>query len=337
MSETGSEDGDRRASSLMASKGQSVKEEGFTLCTAEDSYMLHDDVGSVASDDTVTSEGICIYGDMSKKPWGGPWSGKIVSSKVFKVGVANANNQSDKKLEQVSRNLRFLLFQRAVIILIVLNSISIALSTFSFVQDHQDLRIMFSAFDAIFLIIFTVEIFLKFLAAGPRFFSDGWLIFDLLVITSAWFLHPLSALRTFRLVRTLRLATRVRDLHFLVIALLSVVPKVLCICFLMSILFFTFSIIFTDLFKDLYKDGHTSVDYFSRIDTTAWTLFQIMTLDGWANITHEVMQVYSWAWLPFLLFIASSSFFFLNLIIGEWYRLWDSYTVFCQNATHTPD
>jgi voltage-gated sodium channel len=109
----------------------------------------------------------------------------------------------------------------------------------------------------------------------------------------------------------------VRDLHYLVTALLSVVPKVLCILFLMSILFFTFSIVFTDLFKDLYKEGHTSVDYFSRMDTTAWTLFQIMTLDGWGEITREVIQVYSWAWFPFLLFIVSSSFFFLNLIVGK--------------------
>jgi voltage-gated sodium channel len=299
--------------------------------------VLHDDGGTIVSEDTFSemSEGVCIYGDKSKNSWGGSWSGKIVTSKVFKVGVANKNNQSVNQLVRVSQNLRFFLFQRAVIILIVLNSISIALSTFDFVRDREDLRFMFNGLDAIFLIIFTVEVFLKFLYAGPKFFVDGWLVFDLLVVSSAWFLHPLSALRTFRLVRTLRLATRVRDLHYLVTALLSVVPKVLCICFLMCILFFTFSIIFTDLFKDLYRDGHTSVDYFSRMDTTAWTLFQIMTLDNWGAITYEVMQVYSWAWLPFLLFILSSSFFFLNLIIGKWYCLWDSYSAFHQNTTHS--
>jgi voltage-gated sodium channel len=199
----------------------------------------------------------------------------------------------------------------------VLNSISTALSTFDFARDREDMRILFDGLDAFFLIVFTVELFLKLISVGPTFFVDGWNIFDFLVVFSAWFLHPLLALRTFRLVRTFRLATRVRDLHYLVTALLAVVPKVLCIVFLMCILFFTFSIVFTDLFKDLYKDGHTSVDYFSRLDTTAWTLFQIMTLDNWGNICHEVMQVYSWAWFPFLLFVASSSFFFLNLVIGK--------------------
>jgi hypothetical protein len=80
--------------------------------------------------------------------------------------------------------------------------------------------------------------------------------------------------------------------------------------------FYTFSILFTCLFKDLYKDGYTSHDYFGRLDITCLTLFQIMTLDGWGAITEEVMQAYKWAWFPFVLFIMSSSFFFLNLIIA---------------------
>lgn len=190
------------------------------------------------------------------------------------------------------------------------------MSTMDWVRNYPNRKLAFSIMNAIFLIVFTIELLLRFLSAGPKFFCDGWCIFDLFVITSSWVVHPLLALRTFRLVRSLRLATRVRDLQYITQALIASVPKMLCICFLLVIQFYTFSIVFTDLFKDLYKDGYTSHDYFGRLDTTCLTLFQVMTLDGWGQMTQEVMQAHKWAWFPFVLFIMSSSFFFLNLIIA---------------------
>ena len=75
----------------MTSKGENAKEDVSTLATAEDTYALHDDGGSIVSEEGEAIEGICIYGDMSKKHWGGKWSRKIVSSKVFKVGVVCVN------------------------------------------------------------------------------------------------------------------------------------------------------------------------------------------------------------------------------------------------------
>lgn len=200
--------------------------------------------------------------------------------------------------------------------MIVLNSISIALSTMDWVTDYPNRKLAFTIVNAIFLICFTLELFLRFLYAGPKFFVDGWNIFDLLVISSSWVVYPLLALRTFRIVRSLRLATRVRDLQYMVQALLASVPKMLCICFLLALQFYTFSIVFTDLFKDTYKDGYTSQDYFGRLDTTCFTLFQIMTLDSWGSVTKEVMQAYQWAWFPFVLFIMTTTLFSLNLIIA---------------------
>lgn len=206
--------------------------------------------------------------------------------------------------------------QRTVIVMIILNSISIALSTMDWVTEFPERQLVFSILNGIFLICFTLELFLRFLYAGLNFFLDGWCVFDLLVISASWVVYPLLALRTFRIVRSLRLATRVKDLQYMVKALLASVPKMLCICFLLALQFYTFTIVFTDLFKDAYKDGHTSADYFGSLDLTCFTLFQIMTLDGWANITKEIMKAYKWAWFPFVLFIMSSTFFFLNLIIA---------------------
>jgi voltage-gated sodium channel len=190
------------------------------------------------------------------------------------------------------------------------------MATMDWVRDYPERKLAISIVNAIFLIIFTIETLLRFLYAGPRFFADGWCLFDLFVVTSAWFVYPLLGFRMFRLVRALRLATRVKELQYMARALLLSVPKMLCISFLLAIQFYIFTIVFTDLFKDLYKQGYTSEDYFSRLDITCFTLFQILTLDMWSSIAHEVMAVYPWAWFPFVFFIMTTTFFFLNLIIA---------------------
>ena len=72
---------------------------------------------------------------------------------------------------------------------------------------------------------------------------------------------------------------------------------------------------FTQHFKDPYH-VHISEDYFGRIDDTFFTLFQIMTLDAWSDIAREVMVVYKWAWLPFVVFVIVTGFVVVNLIIA---------------------
>jgi TolA-binding protein len=41
-----------------------------------------------------------------------------------------------------------------------------------------------------------------------------------------------------------------------------------------------------------------------------------MTLDAWADIAREVMLVYPWAWLPFIVFVIVTGFVVVNLMIA---------------------
>ena len=41
-----------------------------------------------------------------------------------------------------------------------------------------------------------------------------------------------------------------------------------------------------------------------------------MTLDNWADIARQVMDVHSWAWLPFITFVVITGFVVVNLIIA---------------------
>ena len=99
------------------------------------------------------------------------------------------------------------------------------------------------------------------------------------------------------------------------IALFSVMPRMFAIGILLFLVSYIFAVMFTQLFKDLYP-VYIAEDYFGRIDDTFFTLFQIMTLDGWSDIAREVMAVYSWAWLPFVIFVIVTGFVVVNLIIA---------------------
>ena len=93
-------------------------------------------------------------------------------------------------------------------------------------------------------------------------------------------------------------------------------PRMFAIGLLLFLVSYIFAVMFTQLFKDLFEQELTETDYFGRIDTTFFTLFQIMTLDSWADIAREVMDVYSWAWLPFITFVIITGFVVVNLIIA---------------------
>ena len=99
-------------------------------------------------------------------------------------------------------------------------------------------------------------------------------------------------------------------------ALFSVVPRMFAIGILLLLVSYIFAVMFTQLFKDMYEDGYTTEDYFGRMDKTFLTLFQLMTLDNWANIAREVIAVYSWAWIPFIVFVIATGFVVVNLIIA---------------------
>jgi len=209
-------------------------------------------------------------------------------------------------------------FQVVMIALIVINSILMGIATFDFVTEDPKVNKMFDTLDLLFLIAFTIELSIYFACYGVGLFADAWMTFDFTVILFSWvfFGSPFQVIRAFRIVRAFRLITRIKELKQLVEALLSVIPRMFAIGTLLLLVLYVYAVMFTQLFKELYEEGFTSADYFSRMDKTMFTLFRIMTLDSWADITLEVMQKYKWAWIPFMTFVGMSSFIVINLIIA---------------------
>jgi len=151
-------------------------------------------------------------------------------------------------------------------------------------------------------------------------FKDGWLVFDFIIVLLSWSLQQLQIIRAFRIFRALRLIARVACLQDLIKALIAVLPRMGGIACIMALIFYVFAVMFTNLFGDIVFLDESSphgggVEYFSRLDYTLLTLFQMMTLE-WAEVAREVMRHKTWAWLPIIAFVVSSSFFVYNLIVA---------------------
>src|SRR3546814_15184190 len=100
------------------------------------------------------------------------------------------------------------------------------------------------------------------------------------------------------------------------LALLAAVPGIASILGLLSLLFYVFSVMATKLFGADYPE------WFGSIGASAYSLFQIMTLESWSmGIVRPVMEVYPLAWIFFVPFIMVTSFTVLNLFIRSEERL----------------
>ncbi|KAI2501652.1 hypothetical protein MHU86_12776 [Fragilaria crotonensis] len=206
--------------------------------------------------------------------------------------------------------------QMGIVTLIGINAIMMGVATFDFVMEDPQVEHIFEQVDQAFLIVFTIELALQLIYHGFKLFLDGWLVFDFVIIVASWSLSSVQIIRAFRIFRALRLITRIKMMKNLVLAVFSVMPRMNAIGLLLGLIFYIFAVMMTQLFKDMYQDGLTEEDYFSNLGISFFTLFQIMTLDDWANISRQVIEVYFWAWVLFFVFVTISGFIVVNLIIA---------------------
>ena len=169
------------------------------------------------------------------------------------------------------------------------------------------------ALDRACLAVFVVEIALKLVAHGPRFFRSGWNVFDFLIVGIA--LVPatqgFSVLRALRILRVLRLLTAAPRLRRVVEGFVTALPGMGSVFLLMAIIFYIGAVMATKLFGDTFPE------WFGTLGESAYSLFQIMTLESWSmGIVRPVMEVYPQAWAFFVPFIMVTTFAVVNLLVG---------------------
>jgi len=214
-------------------------------------------------------------------------------------------------------------FQNAILIVIAINAVIMGLQTSATV--NAAIGPLLVVLDYICLGIFILEILLKLIAYGFRFFTDGWNWFDLIIVVCSVFsglafLKVLRVFRIFRIFRTfkalkglraMRMVSRLDKLRMIIGAIGKSIPGISWTAVLLLLIYYIFALIGTSLFGEAFPE------WFGSIGKSLYTLFQVMTLESWSmGISRPVMEVFSWAWLYFVPFVLISSFVVMNVVVG---------------------
>ena len=202
-------------------------------------------------------------------------------------------------------------FEAAITVLIIINAITLGLETSPGIM--QQFGPILVALDTAVLAIFVGELVARFAVYRLDFFKDPWRIFDLFVVAVA--LIPatgnMSVLRALRILRVLRLVSVVPSLRRVVSGLVSALPGMGSIVLLLGLVYYVFAVMATKLFAETFPEK------FGTLGNSAYTLFEIMTMDSWSTGTvRPMLDVHPLAWTFFLPFVIVTSFAVLNLFIG---------------------
>jgi voltage-gated sodium channel len=168
------------------------------------------------------------------------------------------------------------------------------------------------AADRAILAVFVAEIALRLAVWRGRFFRDPWSVFDFVVVGIALLpaAGPFAVLRALRVLRLLRLVSMATSMRGVVSALLAALPGMASIIGLMTLVLYVSAVMATKLF------GAIAPDYFGNLGATLFTLFQVMTIEGWPDIARGVMVRSPFAWIFFVAYLLIATFMVLNLFIA---------------------
>ena len=205
-------------------------------------------------------------------------------------------------------------FQNFILLLIVINAVLIGIDTF---ELNSNIKKFIDVADTLVMYVFIVELLIRLVAHGMKFFNDGWNNFDfvIIVISLAPSSGAFNVFRVFRVFRALRLVSSMPEMQRMVEAMIRSLRGIAAISWLLCIVVYVFSVMGTILFGGGGENGDL---YFGNLGLSAYSLFQIMTLESWSNgIARLIIEEQGW-WAAafFMTFIISTSFTFLNMFIA---------------------
>eukprot|EP01029_Cantina_marsupialis_P023209 TRINITY_DN575195_c1_g2_i1.p1 TRINITY_DN575195_c1_g2~~TRINITY_DN575195_c1_g2_i1.p1 ORF type:complete len:455 (-),score=72.32 TRINITY_DN575195_c1_g2_i1:208-1572(-) len=231
-------------------------------------------------------------------------------------------------------------FLNLVIALIIINAISLGISTE--LDEETDWRWVrfFSILDGFVLMAFVLEILLKLIDNFVEFWNDGWNIFDFLITflsvvselivvfmgsSSSDFSSVAVQLRVFRILRSLKMVARFRSLRVIVRTVLEALQSMGFVLLLLTLISYIFGILAVNLFTphtESQDENLRSRDKFEDVGKAFLSLFQLLTLDQWYSIERDIGQSVSrWITIPFFcIWVWLGAFVFRNVFVGVMVR-----------------
>uniref|UniRef100_A0A8C9YIW4 Voltage-dependent T-type calcium channel subunit alpha n=1 Tax=Sander lucioperca TaxID=283035 RepID=A0A8C9YIW4_SANLU len=235
-----------------------------------------------------------IWNDMRRKLWG------IVESKYF---------------------------SRGIMIAILINTISMGIEHHN---QPEELTNVLEICNIVFTSMFTLEMVLKLTAFGFfEYLRNPYNIFDgIIVIISVCEIigqadGGLSVLRTFRLLRVIKLVRFMPALRRQLVVLMKTMDNVATFCMLLMLFIFIFSILGMHIFGckfSLKTEAGDTVPDRKNFDSLLWaivTVFQILTQEDWNMVLYNGMASTSpFAALYFVALMTFGNYVLFNLLVA---------------------
>lgn len=217
--------------------------------------------------------------------------------------MSNLQTRTQKLVESVA-------FQTVILALIIANAVVLGAETFPGVVESLGPALRIA--DQIILNVFVAEIGLRIFAWRGAYFRQGWNIFDVVIvaISVVAMTSGLAALRAFRVLRVLRVITVIPRMRVVVSALLDSLPGIASVGVVIALIIYVFAVIAANLY------GGAHPDLFGDVFASMYTLFQVMTLEGWPDIAAQVSETHRRSWVFFLSFVLLATFTMLNLFVA---------------------
>ncbi len=200
-------------------------------------------------------------------------------------------------------------FQNFILYLILFNAALLGAETFPAIEPYNN---TLYKVDFAILLIFTLELILKLIAYRKEFFKNGWNYFDTIVVGLSLLpsLLDFSILRMLRLLRILRVFSMVPKFRLVIKGFFDALAGMISVVGILLMLLYMAAVMATKLFSLQFPQ------YFGSLQKSFFSMFQIMTLEGWPDIVRNIMQTYPYAWVFFVPFILLTTFTIFNLLIG---------------------
>uniref|UniRef100_A0A8C4IYR1 Calcium channel, voltage-dependent, T type, alpha 1H subunit a n=1 Tax=Dicentrarchus labrax TaxID=13489 RepID=A0A8C4IYR1_DICLA len=242
----------------------------------------------------------------------------------YKNGVVRAWVGFREKLKRIVESKYF---NRGIMIAILINTLSMGIE---YHEQPEELTDVLEISNIVFTSMFVLEMGFMLLAFGLfGYIRNPYNIFDsIIVIISVWEIigqadGGLSVLRTFRLLRVLKLVRFLPALRRQLVVLMKTMDNVATFCMLLMLFIFTFSILGMHLFGCKFslqtENGDTIPDR-KNFDSLLWaivTVFQILTQEDWNVVLYNGMASTSpWAALYFVALMTFGNYVLFNLLVA---------------------
>ena len=214
-------------------------------------------------------------------------------------------------MEALEKALHWKHTQKIITFVIILNAAVLGVLTDRSLSAEE--IVFLEAIDKACLVIFTIELVAKLLVYRRDFWSDGWNIFDFVIVLSSivFISSSISVIRAFRIFRLLKALAEFPELQILVSSMLKAIPSMTWALLLLFIVFYIFAVFGSTMYGDTFPE------LFGDIGGSMFTLFQVMTFESWATaVARPIMAMYPYAWVYFLVFILLTAITLLNVMVG---------------------